>query len=181
MPLVPASRQEPPTTQESNNSVVSTLRTRITLMSCPISSPRNMMNDISENPSWSPLFCPASNSHLSFIVPLNVRSTLVSPQESVLLHVYRHERPIAIVRPVLMSPIKSAGNSQGKCGRYKIKLRLPAHWSKVFMALSRVLCAQVRRRIAVTPNDNFSGKLSRFKGLAIERIQTCVPNFSSMP
>ena len=139
------------------------------------------MNDISENPSWSPLSCPVPLPRTSLSLTLNVRSTLLSPQESVLLRYYRHERPIAIVRPVLMSPIKSAGNSQGKCGRYKIKLRLPAHWSKVFMALSRVLCAQVRRRIAVTPNNNFSGKLSRFKGLAIERIQTCVPNFSSMP
>ena len=30
---------------------------------------------------------------------LNVRSPLISPQESVLLRYYRHKRPIAIVRP----------------------------------------------------------------------------------
>ena len=63
----------------------------------------------------------------------NVRTTLESPQESVLLRYYCPERPIAIVRPVL---IKSADNLQGKCGRYKIKPRLDFHWSDMVMALS---------------------------------------------
>ena len=32
----------------------------------------------------------------------------------------------------------------------------------------------MRRRIAVAPNDNFDAKLSRFKGLAIVRVQTSI-------
>ena len=80
MPLVPVSRQEPSPPQELNNSIVLTFNAQTTLVSCPVSSPRNMMNDISENPSWSPLSCPAHISHLPITVTLNVRSTLVSPQ-----------------------------------------------------------------------------------------------------
>ena len=67
---------------------------------------------------------------------------------------YRQERPISIVRPVLMRPSKSTDNSQGKCGRYKVKLRPFAHWSNVFVAFSHVFCNQMRRRIVVIPNDN---------------------------
>ena len=74
----------------------------------------------------------------------------------------------------VMHPIKSADNSQDKCSRYKIKLHLSSHWSDVFIALSHVLAKQLRLRIAITPNDNFNGKSSRFKGLAIVRVQTRV-------
>ena len=95
--------------------------------SYPLSSPRNMMNDISENPSWSPLSCPSHISHLPITVTLNARFTLVSPQESVRRRYYRHERPVAIVRPALKYPIKTMDNSQGKCARYKVKLRPMAH------------------------------------------------------
>ena len=49
-------------------------------------------------------------------------------------------------------------------------LRLHAYWSNMFIVLSRVLCNQVRRRIAVVSNDNSNGKTSRFKGLAIVRV-----------
>ena len=169
MSLVPVSPRAPSPTQEPN---VLTANTQITLISCPVSSPRNMMNDISENPSWSPLSCPAHVSRLSITVTLNVRFTLVSPQECVLPLFYRHERPIAIVRPVLMLMVKSMDNSQGKCARYKVKLRPIAHWSNDMNALSRVMNNPVRRRIAVAPDDNSEGKPSRFKGLAIVRVQT---------
>ena len=112
------------------------------------------------------------------------------PQESVLFRYYRHERPIAIVRPVLKYPIKMMDNSQGKCARYKAKLRPIAHWSNDIIALSRVMNNPMRRRIAVTPNDNSNGKSSRFKGHAIVRVQTpsaqileyaiaCTPPFPS--
>ena len=63
-------------------------------------------------------------------------------------------------------------NSQGKCGRYKIKLRPFTHWSNEIIALSHVSNDPLRRRIAVAPNDS---KSSRFKGLAIVRIQTSHP------
>ena len=111
------------------------------------------------------------------IAPIKVSSPIsspeiVSPQESVLLRYYRHERPIAIVRPVLKYPIKSMDNSQGKCSRYRIKLRLNAHWSNRFMNLPCSINGQMRRRIVAAPNDNSDGKLSRFKGLAIVRVQT---------
>ena len=131
MPLVPVSRQEPSTVQESSDSIASTPNAQITLVSCPVSPPRKMMNDISENPSWSPLSCPVPIPRMSITVPFNIHVTLILPQESVLPRHYRHERPIAIVRPVLMLQIKSMDNSQGKCGRYKVKLRLNAHWSNV--------------------------------------------------
>ena len=86
-----------------------------------------MINDISENPKRSPLSYPARISHSPITVTLSVRFTLVSPQESVPSRYYRHERPIAMVRPVLKYPIKAVDNSQGKCGRYKIKPRPFAH------------------------------------------------------
>ena len=175
MSLVPVSRRELSITQDSNNSIEYALNARISLTSRPTSLLRRMVNDISENPSRSPLSCLVPLPRTLISLTLNVRTTLILPQESVWLRYYRHERPIAMVRPVLMSPIKSADNSQGKCGRYKIKLRLFAHWSNVFIALSHALSSQVRRRIVVTPKDNSSGKSSRFKGLAIVRVQT---NFS---
>ena len=102
MSFVFALCQELSIAQESNNSIVPTLNTRIILISRPISFPRKMMNDISENPSRSPLSCPVPHSHKPIILVFNIRTTFVSPPESVLLHYYRHERPIAIVRPVLM-------------------------------------------------------------------------------
>ena len=116
------------------------------------------------------------------IAPIKVSSPIsspeiVSPQESVLLRYYRHERPIAIVRPVLKYPIKSMDNSQGKCSRYRIKLRLNAHWSNEFMELSHVMNGQSRCRIAAAPNDNSNGKSSRFKGFAIVRVQTSILQF----
>ena len=80
----------------------------------------------------------------------NIRTTLVSSQESILLRYYHHERPIAIVRPVLKYPIKSMYNLQGKCGRYKSKLRPLAHWFDQSVALSN----QMLRRIVAAPNDN---------------------------
>ena len=92
MSLVPVSRQESSTSQESNNAIVSSIHTQITPMSCPFSPPRNMMNDISENPSCSPLSCPAHISYLSITVTLNVRSTLVSPQEPVLAIIVKNAR-----------------------------------------------------------------------------------------
>ena len=58
MSLVTISRQEPSPTQELNESIVPPLDTQITLIACPVSAPRNMMNDISENPKCSPLSCP---------------------------------------------------------------------------------------------------------------------------
>ena len=96
----------------------------------------------------------------------NNRTTLVSPQKSVLLRYFRHERPIAIVRPVLKYPIKSMDNLQGKCGRYKNNLRPLAHWFDQSVALSNQMC----RRIVAAPNDNSSVKSSRFKGIAIGRV-----------
>ena len=108
------------------------------------------MNDVSEIPSWSPLSCPAHISHLSITVTLNARSTLVPPQESVLLHYYRHECPITIVRLVLKYSIKTMDNSQGKCGRYKAKLRPIAHWFDEIIALSLVMNEYVRHRIAAS-------------------------------
>ena len=78
----------------------------------------------------------------------------------------------AIERPVLKYPIKTMDNSQGKCGRYKVKLRPIAHWSDDIIALSHVMNNSMRRRIAVAPNDNSNGKSSRFKGFAIVRVQT---------
>ena len=97
VPLVTISRQESSPPQELNNLHTLSLNAQITPVSCPVSSPRNMMNDISENPKWSPLSCPAPFSHSPITVTLNVRFTLVSPQESVLSRYYRHERPVAIV------------------------------------------------------------------------------------
>ena len=91
MPLVPASCQESPKIQESSSLNTPSLDTQITSVSCLVSSPRSKMNDISENPSWSPLSCPAHIFPLSITVTLNVRSTLVSPQEFVLSRYYRHE------------------------------------------------------------------------------------------
>ena len=154
MSLVPVSRRAPSTAQESDTSFILTLDAQIILMSRPTSLSRKLKNDISENPSWSPLSCPVPLSRTFITFTLNVCPTLTSPQKSVLFYHYRHECPIAIVRPVLMLPIKSMGNSQGKCGRYKIRLRLYAHWSDVFMALSHVMKNRMRRRIAVAPNDN---------------------------
>ena len=116
-------------------------------MSRPISLPRTIKNDISENPSRSPLSCPVPISRTSIAVSL----TLVSPQKSVLLRCYRHERLIAIVRPVLKNLVKSMDNSQGKCGRYKSKLRPLAHWFNESVALSQVMNTQMRRRIAAAP------------------------------
>ena len=84
MPLVPVSRQEPSLIQESDNLDAPSLNTQIMPDSCLISSPRNMTNDISENPKWSPLSCPAHISYLPVTVTLNVRFAPVSPQESVL-------------------------------------------------------------------------------------------------
>ena len=74
--LVTVSRQEPSPSQELVNLNALPLGTQITLDSCLMSPPRNMMNDISENPKWSPLSCPAHISHLPIIVTLNVRSFL---------------------------------------------------------------------------------------------------------
>ena len=68
--------------------------------------PRKMKNDISR----SPLSCPVPLPHKSISLTLNIHIILVSPQESVLLYDYRHEGPIAIMRPLLMLPIKSADN-----------------------------------------------------------------------
>ena len=48
IPLVPVSRQESSPTQESHNAIVPTPYTQITFVSCPISSPRKKMNDISD-------------------------------------------------------------------------------------------------------------------------------------
>ena len=84
-----------------------------------------------------------------------------------------------------MIQIRLMDNSQGKCGRYKVKLRLNTHWSDMIMVLSHVMNNRMRRQIAVAPNDNASGKSSRFKGLTIVRIQTsstriakvCIPPF----
>ena len=73
---------------------------------------------------------------------------------------------------MLKYSIKTMDNSQGKCGRYKAKLRPIAHWSNDITALSRIMNNSVRRRIAVAPNDNSSGKSSRFKGHAIVCGQT---------
>ena len=123
MQLVTITHQEPSPVQESNESLVPPLSTQIILVSSLVSSPCNKMYDISENPSWSPLSCPAPFSHSSVTVTLNVRFILVSPQESVLPRYYRHERPIAIARPVLKYPIKLMDNSEGKCARYKMKPR----------------------------------------------------------
>ena len=89
-----------------------------------------------------------------------------------------------------MFRIKSMDNSQGKCGRYKVRLRLFAHWSDIIMVLSHVMNSQVRRRIEVATHDNSDGKSSRFKDLDIVRIQTlsskflgyaivCIPPFLS--
>ena len=128
--------------------------------------------------------CPAPISHLSITVHLHVRSTLVSPQESVLLHFYRHKRPIAIVRPVLMFRVKSMDNSQGKCNRYKVKLRFNAQWSPMAIALSHVVNNQMR---PIASNDNSEGKSSRFKGLAIVRVlfhpisRVCHSVYSTLP
>ena len=55
---------------------------------------------------------------------------------------------------------------------YKIKLRPFAYWSNGIMTLFHVINGQLRRRIAVVPNDNSSAKSSRFKGLVIVRVQT---------
>ena len=90
--LVPVSRQESSLVPEPIESIVPPLDTQITSVSCLASSPRNKMNDISENPKWSPLSCPAPFSHSSITVTLNVRFNLVSPQESVPPRYYRHER-----------------------------------------------------------------------------------------
>ena len=172
MSLVPVSRQESPPAQESNESIVLPLNTQVTLLSCLISSPRNMMNGISENPSWSPLSCPAHISQLSLTVTLNAQFTFLLPQEYALFRYNRHERLIAIVRPVLKHSGKTMDNSEGKCARYKVKPRPFAHWSNEITALSRVMNECARRRVAVAPNDNSEGKSSRFKGLAIVRVQT---------
>ena len=113
---------------------------------------------------------------------LNVRATLVSLQESVLLRYYRHERPIAIVRPVLKTPTKlaEADNLLGKCSRFKRKLHHNAHWSNVSENLPCPIMNQARHRIAVAPNDNSHGKSNRFKGLAIVRVQTSFLKIPSM-
>ena len=47
MPLVPVP------CQESDNNTIP-LDTQVSLVTCPVSTPRNKMIDISENPSWSP-------------------------------------------------------------------------------------------------------------------------------
>ena len=91
MPLVLVSRRAPSPIQESVNLIELTLKAPITLISCPFSPPHNMMNDTSENPSWSPLSCPASISQSFITVPLDICSTLESPQESVILRFHRHK------------------------------------------------------------------------------------------
>ena len=78
MPLVTISRQEPSPSQELNKSIVLLPNTQTTLLSYPVLFPRNKTNDISENPKWSPLSCPAHISHLPIAVTLNVHFTLVS-------------------------------------------------------------------------------------------------------
>ena len=139
-------------------------------------------------PSWSPLSFPVPLSHSSITASLVIQFPLMSPQESVLFRYYRHERPIVIVRPALKYSIRTMDNSQGKCGRYKAKLCPTVHWSDDVTALSCVMNKPLRRRIAVAPNDNSNGKSSRFKGLAIVRVQTpcaqiiksaiaCIPPF----
>ena len=75
--LVSVSRLESSTIQEPDNSVVLALDTQTIFVSRPTSFPHKTMNDISENPSWSPLSCPAPISRMSITVPLNVRITLV--------------------------------------------------------------------------------------------------------
>ena len=56
---------------------------------------------------------PSNSQETDYLIKsiFNVRSTLVSPQESVLFKYYRPERPIAIVRTVLMLPTKPTDNS----------------------------------------------------------------------
>ena len=174
MSLVPVLCRELSLIPMSNNSIELSFNTQITSISRPIPFPRKMMNDISENPSWSPLSCPVPLLCKLLSLALIVRATLVSPQESVLSRYYRHERPIVICNRCwcVQSNQWSMDNSQGKCGRYKIKLRLNAHWSNRFMNLPCSINGQMRRRIVAAPNDNSDGKLSRFKGLAIVRVQT---------
>ena len=105
---------------EIHHSIKFTFNVCTTFTSRPIPLPRKMKNNISENPSRSPLSCPVPFPRQPSSLNCNVHATLVSPQESVLLRYYRHERPIDIVRSVLMRSIKSIDNSQGKCGRYKL-------------------------------------------------------------